>query len=177
MIARRAEDFDGKNEAKLIALPCSERPKGRVHWMLRLLEEKVDRAEDCRQGQRQHDRTSSKKTFSNPTSRSETARRTNKMVIASIISYRLEHAGSLGPNLATFLRPRLSRRDPSPCPLAGERPARRICSTREQVRDIDMCVTSTCKGRISQRLSERVACASNSQDSDRTTATAPCSRP
>jgi hypothetical protein len=33
--------FDGEKEAKLIALPCSEPPKGRVRWTLRLLEEKV----------------------------------------------------------------------------------------------------------------------------------------
>src|SRR3981189_2212440 len=33
--------FDGEKEAKLIALACSEPPKGRVRWTLRLLEEKV----------------------------------------------------------------------------------------------------------------------------------------
>ena len=33
--------FDGVKEAKLIALACSEPPKGRVRWTLRLLEEKV----------------------------------------------------------------------------------------------------------------------------------------
>jgi hypothetical protein len=44
--------FDGEKEAKLIALACSEPPKGRARWILRLLENKVvelnivDRASD-----------------------------------------------------------------------------------------------------------------------------------
>src|ERR1700704_6618354 len=44
--------FDGEKEAKLIALACSQPPKGRVRWTLRLLENKVvelnivDRASD-----------------------------------------------------------------------------------------------------------------------------------
>ena len=44
--------FDGEKEAKLIALACSQPPKGRARWTLRLLEEKVveleivDRASD-----------------------------------------------------------------------------------------------------------------------------------
>jgi hypothetical protein len=44
--------FDGEKEAKLIALACSEPPKGRARWTLRLLENKVvelnivDRASD-----------------------------------------------------------------------------------------------------------------------------------
>jgi hypothetical protein len=44
--------FDGEKEAKLIALACSEPPKGRARWSLRLLESKVvelnivDRASD-----------------------------------------------------------------------------------------------------------------------------------
>ena len=44
--------FDGEKEAKLIALTCSEPPKGRARWTLRLLENKVvelnivDRASD-----------------------------------------------------------------------------------------------------------------------------------
>jgi transposase len=48
----RPRIFDGEKEAKLIALACSEPPKGRVRWTLRLLEEKVvelnivDRASD-----------------------------------------------------------------------------------------------------------------------------------
>lgn len=33
--------FDGEKEAKLIALACSEPPKGRPRWTLRLLENKV----------------------------------------------------------------------------------------------------------------------------------------
>ena len=33
--------FDGEKEAKLIALACSNPPKGRARWSLRLLEEKV----------------------------------------------------------------------------------------------------------------------------------------
>jgi len=44
--------FDGEKEAKLIALACSEPPKGYARWSLRLLEDKVvelaivDRASD-----------------------------------------------------------------------------------------------------------------------------------
>jgi Homeodomain-like domain len=44
--------FDGEKEAKLTALACSEPPKGRARWTLRLLENKVvelgivDRASD-----------------------------------------------------------------------------------------------------------------------------------
>jgi hypothetical protein len=44
--------FDGATEAKLIALACSEPPKGHARWTLRLLEDKVvelnivDRASD-----------------------------------------------------------------------------------------------------------------------------------
>lgn len=33
--------FDGAAEAKLLALACSEPPKGRARWTLRLLEDKV----------------------------------------------------------------------------------------------------------------------------------------
>src|SRR6201987_2525156 len=33
--------FDGEKEAKLIALACSEPPKSRARWTLRLLEDKV----------------------------------------------------------------------------------------------------------------------------------------
>lgn len=33
--------FDGEKEAKLIALACSEPPRGRTRWTLRLLEDKV----------------------------------------------------------------------------------------------------------------------------------------
>src|SRR6202165_681886 len=65
-----ARIFDGEKEAKLIALACSEPPKGRVRWTLRLLEEKVvelnivDKASDNTIGR------VLKKTFSNPTSKS-----------------------------------------------------------------------------------------------------------
>jgi Homeodomain-like domain len=47
-----ARIFDGKKEAKLIALACSKPPKGRARWTLRLLENRVvelgivDRARD-----------------------------------------------------------------------------------------------------------------------------------
>jgi hypothetical protein len=37
----RRRIFDGASEAKLIALACSEPPKGRARWTLRLLEDKV----------------------------------------------------------------------------------------------------------------------------------------
>jgi hypothetical protein len=56
--------FDGEKEAKLIALACSQPPKGRARWTLRLLENKVvelnivDRASDSTIGQ------TLKKTFS-----------------------------------------------------------------------------------------------------------------
>ena len=48
----RPRIFDGATEAKLIALACSEPPKGRKRWTLQLLEEAVvelnivDRASD-----------------------------------------------------------------------------------------------------------------------------------
>ena len=48
----RQRIFDGAAEAKLIALACSKRPKGRVPWTLQLLETQavelkiVDRASD-----------------------------------------------------------------------------------------------------------------------------------
>jgi transposase len=48
----RTRIFDGASEAKLIALACSEPPKGRKRWTLQLLEEQVvelkivDRASD-----------------------------------------------------------------------------------------------------------------------------------
>ena len=37
----RKRIFDGAAEAKVIALACSEPPKGRARWTLRLLEDKV----------------------------------------------------------------------------------------------------------------------------------------
>ena len=52
----RPRIFDGAAEAKLIALACSEPPKGRVRWTLELLEEAVvelkivERASDNRIG-------------------------------------------------------------------------------------------------------------------------------
>ncbi|MGO9235545.1 MAG: IS630 family transposase [Methylocella sp.] len=58
--------FDGEKEAKLIALACSEPPKGRARWTLRLLENKVvelnivDRASDSTIGR------TLKKTFLKP---------------------------------------------------------------------------------------------------------------
>jgi len=63
----RLRVFDGAAEAKLIALACSEPPKGRARWTLRLLEEKVvelnivGRASDNTIGR------TLKKTFSNRT--------------------------------------------------------------------------------------------------------------
>jgi hypothetical protein len=33
--------FDGRKDAKLIALACSKPPRGRARWTLRLLENKV----------------------------------------------------------------------------------------------------------------------------------------
>ena len=63
----RARIFDGAAEAKLIALTCSEPPKGRARWTLRLLEDKVvelnivERVSDNTIGR------TLKKTFSNRT--------------------------------------------------------------------------------------------------------------
>ena len=62
--------FDGASEAKLIALACSDPPKGRVRWTLKLLESAVvelnivDRASDNTIGR------TLKKTFSSRTFRS-----------------------------------------------------------------------------------------------------------
>lgn len=66
----RPRIFDGAAEAKLIALACSEPPKGRSRWTLQLLEEQVvelkivDRASDNTIGR------TLKKTFSSPISKS-----------------------------------------------------------------------------------------------------------
>ena len=63
----RARIFDGASEAKLIALACSEPPKGHVRWTLRLLEDKVV---DLNIVERVSDNTigrTLKKTFSNRT--------------------------------------------------------------------------------------------------------------
>ena len=65
----RPRIFDGKAEAKLIALACSSPPKGRKRWTLTLLETAVvelnivDRASDNTIGR------TLKKTHSNPTCR------------------------------------------------------------------------------------------------------------
>ena len=62
--------FDGEKEAKLIALACSEPPKGYARWSLRLLEDKVvelaivERASDSTIGR------VLKKTLSSPTAAS-----------------------------------------------------------------------------------------------------------
>jgi len=66
----RPRIFDGAAEAKLIALACSQPPKGRARWTLQLLEEKVvelsivERASDNTIGR------TLKKTVSNPTCKS-----------------------------------------------------------------------------------------------------------
>jgi transposase len=66
----RKRIFDGAAEAKLIALACSEPPKGRSRWTLKLLETAVvelnivDRASDNTIGR------TLKKTHSSPTSKS-----------------------------------------------------------------------------------------------------------
>jgi hypothetical protein len=66
----RKRIFDGAAEAKLIALACSEPPKGRSRWTLKLLETSVvelnivDRASDNTIGR------TLKKTHSSPTCRS-----------------------------------------------------------------------------------------------------------
>jgi hypothetical protein len=66
----RKRTFDGAAEAKLIALACSQPPKGRKRWTLQLLEEQVvelkivDRASDNTIGR------TLKKTSSSLTSRS-----------------------------------------------------------------------------------------------------------
>jgi transposase len=66
----RQRIFDGAAEAKLIALACSEPPKGRKRWTLQLLEEQVvelkivERASDNTIGR------TLKKTFSGPTCKS-----------------------------------------------------------------------------------------------------------
>jgi transposase len=40
-----ARTFDGEREARLLALACSEPPRGREHWSLRLLAEQLVRLE------------------------------------------------------------------------------------------------------------------------------------
>jgi transposase len=58
--------FDGEKEAKLIALACSQPPKGRARWTLRLLEEQGRGTEYRRSRQRQHDRAHSQKNILKP---------------------------------------------------------------------------------------------------------------
>jgi len=66
--------FDGEKEAKLIALACSNPPKGRARWSLRLLEEKVvelnivERASDSTIGRvlKKHSQTPSPATVGDP---------------------------------------------------------------------------------------------------------------
>ena len=71
----RPRIFDGASEAKLIALACSEPPKGRVRWTLSLLEDKVvelkivARASDNTIGR------TLKKTFSSRTGKSNSSSR------------------------------------------------------------------------------------------------------
>jgi transposase len=66
----RPRIFDGASEAKLIALACSEPPKGRKRWTLKLLEEAVvelnivERASDNTIG-RVLKKTSSSRTYKN----------------------------------------------------------------------------------------------------------------
>jgi transposase len=66
--------FDGEKEAQLIALACSQTPKGRARWTLRLLEDKVvelnivDRASDSTIGRvlKKHAQASSPETVGHP---------------------------------------------------------------------------------------------------------------
>ena len=57
--------FDGEKEAKLIALACSEPPKGRARWTLRLLESKVV-GRHCRARKRLNDRAHTQKNCLKP---------------------------------------------------------------------------------------------------------------
>src|SRR5450759_4282706 len=59
-----ARIFDGEKEAKLIALACSQPPKGRARWTLRLLEDKDRGARHCRA--RQFPRPSGERAQSRP---------------------------------------------------------------------------------------------------------------
>jgi hypothetical protein len=58
--------FDGEKEAKLIALACSNPPKGRGRWTLRLLEEKVVELNLVERRQRLNDRSRFKKNTLKP---------------------------------------------------------------------------------------------------------------
>jgi hypothetical protein len=62
--------FDGEKEARLIALACSTPPEGHARWTLRLLEEKVVELAIVERASDNTIERTLKKTFSNPTSRS-----------------------------------------------------------------------------------------------------------
>jgi len=78
----RKRVFDGAAEAKLIALACSEPPKGRSRWTLKLLESAVvelnivERASDNTIGR------TLKKTRSSRTSRSNGSSRQRPMLLS-----------------------------------------------------------------------------------------------
>ena len=73
----RPRIFDGAAEAKLIALACSEPPKGRARWTLRLLEDTVvelnivERASDNTIGRtlKKHSQTASERAVGHSTGR------------------------------------------------------------------------------------------------------------
>jgi transposase len=73
----RPRIFDGASEAKLIALACSDPPKGRVRWTLKLLESAVvelnivDRASDNTIGRtlKKHSQAPSSKAMGHPPGR------------------------------------------------------------------------------------------------------------
>jgi hypothetical protein len=58
--------FDGEKEAKLIALACSEPPKGRARWTLRLLENKVVELNIVDSASDQHDWADAQKNILKP---------------------------------------------------------------------------------------------------------------
>jgi transposase len=62
----RARRLDGKQEAHLIALACSEPPTGHGHWMLRLLAERMIKLEYAEDLSHETVRQTLKKTNSNP---------------------------------------------------------------------------------------------------------------
>jgi transposase len=63
----RPRIFDGASEAKLIALACSEPPKGRARWTLSLLEDKVAELKIVARASDNTIGRTLKKTFSNRT--------------------------------------------------------------------------------------------------------------
>jgi Arc/MetJ-type ribon-helix-helix transcriptional regulator len=58
--------FDGDAEARLIALSCSQPPKGRCRWTLRLLADKLVELEVCKAVSHETVRQALKKTNSSP---------------------------------------------------------------------------------------------------------------